>query len=73
MLANYFTETFTIQRLHSGPSGPYMDGFAQELRNKQYGWETARRYLRGASHLGQYLKIVEVELNWLFRFLGGWA
>jgi len=63
MLENFFSAPFTIQRLHGGPSGPYIDGFAHELERKGYGFATARNYLRAAAHLGQYLKINEVELD----------
>ena len=63
MLENYFSAPFTTERLHTGPSGPYIDGFAQELREKLYGSATARRYLRAAAHLGQYVWANKVGLN----------
>jgi len=57
MIESFFTTPFTIQRLHAGPSGPFIDGFAHELEFRRYDYQTARRYLRAAAHLGQYLEV----------------
>ena len=38
--------------LRSGPSGPYLDGFAAALERQGYRAGTAVRYLRAAAHLG---------------------
>lgn len=52
MLTNYFENVLTLNRLRSGPSGPYIEGFASKLHNDGYTWWTSRRYLRAAAHFG---------------------
>jgi len=59
MLERFFEAPFTLNRLRHGPSGPYIDGFAQRLEEEKYSWSTARRFLRSSSHLG--------------NFVGGWG
>ena len=36
MLTIYFKSLFTLERLRSGPSGPYLDGFAHKLHLAGY-------------------------------------
>jgi integrase len=60
MLESYFGSEETLDRLRSGPSGAYVDGFAQMLNDEGYSWWTGRRYLRSAAHLGRF---VEAEGN----------
>ncbi|MGA3093245.1 MAG: tyrosine-type recombinase/integrase [Terriglobales bacterium] len=56
MLETYFSAPKTLRRLRSGPSGPYIDGFADALENAGYSHASAIRYLRNAAHLGQFLQ-----------------
>ena len=63
MLERYFEAPFTLDRLRIGPSGPYIDGFAHKLEKEGYSWETARRFLRSASHIGRYCEIKGVALK----------
>ena len=56
MLDMYLKMPKTIQRLRSGPSGPYMDGFAAALKERGYSYTTASKYLRSASHLGWFVQ-----------------
>ena len=56
MLDMYLKTPKTIQRLRSGPSGPYIDGFARTLKEKGYSYTTAIKYLRSASHLGWFVR-----------------
>lgn len=51
MLETYFSASKMLGHLQSGPSGPYLDGFAAALEQRGYSAETAVRYLR-AAHLG---------------------
>ncbi|WP_145963787.1 hypothetical protein [Bradyrhizobium algeriense] len=44
-----------LGHLRSGPSGPYLDGFAAALEQQGYGPETAVRYLRAAAHIGHVM------------------
>ncbi|TIU11388.1 MAG: hypothetical protein E5W44_10955 [Mesorhizobium sp.] len=44
-----------LEHLRSGPSGPYLDGFATVLERQGYGPETAVRYLRAAAHIGHVM------------------
>jgi site-specific recombinase XerD len=56
MLEKYFSAPKTIRRLRTGPSTPYIDGFADALESAGYSKASAIRYLRNAAHLGQFLK-----------------
>jgi site-specific recombinase XerD len=55
MLDMYLKTPKTIQRLRSGPLGPYMDGFAATLKERGYSYTTASKYLRSASHFGWFV------------------
>ncbi len=52
MLETYFSASKMLAHLRSGPSGPYLDGFAASLERQGYSAGTAVRYLRAAAHLG---------------------
>ena len=52
MLETYFLAPRLLGHLRSGPSGPYLDGFAAALERQGYSAGTAVRYLRAAAHLG---------------------
>jgi len=52
MLTIYFKSLFTLERLRSGPSGPYLDGFAHKLHLAGYSQGGAQRLVRAAAHLG---------------------
>jgi hypothetical protein len=43
MLETYFSATKMLGHLRNGPSGPYLDGFAEVLERQGYGPETAVR------------------------------
>ncbi|MCP4685138.1 MAG: integrase, partial [bacterium] len=57
MLEAFFDHPFSINRLRAGPAGPYIDGYAQSLKDIKYARETSRRYLRSASHLGRFVEL----------------
>ena len=57
MLEAYFESPFTLDRLRKGPSGAWLDGFAEALQQDGYSWWTARCYLRSADHLGHFLQL----------------
>lgn len=63
MLENFFCAPKTLRRLRSGPSGPYIDGFADELTHGSYSAATAVRYLRAAAHLGCFVQRAETSLE----------
>jgi site-specific recombinase XerD len=52
MLETYFSAPKMLGHLRSGPSGPYLDGFAAVLERQGYRPATAVRYLRAAAHVG---------------------
>jgi site-specific recombinase XerD len=56
MLTIYFKSPFTLERMRSGPSGPYLDGFAHKLHLAGYSQGAAQRLLRAAAHLGVWGK-----------------
>ena len=51
-METYFPASKMRAHLRSGPSGPYLDGFAAALERQGYSAGTAVRYLRAAAHLG---------------------
>jgi hypothetical protein len=55
MLETYFPASKMLGHLRSGPSGPYLDGFAAALERQGYSVDTAVRYVRAAAHLGHVL------------------
>jgi site-specific recombinase XerD len=55
MLETYFPASKMPEHLRSGPSGPYLDGFAAALERQGYSADTAVRYVRAAAHLGHVL------------------
>lgn len=63
MLETYFETPYTLERLRSGTSGQYLDGFARELEREGYSRDTARRFLRSAAHLGRFVEIKGISLN----------
>ena len=62
MLENFFCAPKTLRRLRTGPSGPYIDGFAAELSRIGYSAATAVRYLRAAAHLGHFVHRARTDL-----------
>ena len=52
MLTIYFKSPFTLERLDSGPSGPYLDGFSHKLHLAGYSQGATQQFLRVAAHLG---------------------
>jgi len=63
MLESFFEAPFTLDRLRSGPSGEYIDGFAEQLHEDGYTRETVRCYLRSACHLGWFTKTEGEKLS----------
>lgn len=55
MLERFYSAPKTLARLRTGPSGSYIDGFAEYLAEAGYSSSSAVRYLRVAAHLGHYL------------------
>ena len=67
MLEFFFEARFTLNRLRSGPSGPFIDCFASTLKTAGYSRWTARVFLRAAAHLGRYAETQRGgfgELDW---------
>jgi site-specific recombinase XerD len=56
MLETYFVAPKTLNRLRTGPSAPYIDGFADMLEQNGYAPASAIRYLRAAAHLGHFMQ-----------------
>ncbi|WP_354130022.1 tyrosine-type recombinase/integrase [Bradyrhizobium sp. RT3b] len=54
-METYFSAAKMLGHLRSGPSGPYLDGFAAALEQQGYGPATAVRYLRAAAHSGHVM------------------
>ena len=71
MLETYFSATKMLGHLRSGPSGPYLDGFAEVLERQGYGPETAVRYLRAAAHIGHVMTDQCARLSGTFCALRG--
>jgi hypothetical protein len=63
MLVTYFENTYTLNRLRSGPLGQYLDGFAQHLDEQGYAKSVARRMLNAGAHLEHFVKHKEIDLD----------
>lgn len=57
MLEHFFQTPFALGQLRSGLSGPYIDGFAQKLKDEGYSPWTAGRLIRPAVHLGHFVQL----------------
>lgn len=55
MLDTYLVAPKTLKRLRSGPSGVFIDDFADALERDGYSATSAIRYLRAADHLGRFM------------------
>jgi hypothetical protein len=55
MLDTYLVAPNTLKRLRSGPSGVFIDDFADGLKRDGYSAASAIRYLRAADHLGRFM------------------
>lgn len=55
MLDIYVSAPKMLGHLRTGPSGPYLDGFAAVLDRQGYSVGTSVRYLRAAVHLGHVM------------------
>lgn len=51
MLSDYFRSPQTLKRLRSGPIGPFIEGFAEELESAGYSRITIRAHLGASGHL----------------------
>jgi site-specific recombinase XerD len=74
MLETYFSASKMLGHLRSGPSGPYLDGFAAALERQGYRPATAVRYLRAAAHIGHVMaergaSLGEIDLAWFSEHL----
>jgi len=74
MLETYFSAPKTLERLRTGPSAPYIDGFAAWLEETGYSPASAVRYLRAAAHLGHFLDTrgmtfaeIDAKISEIFR------
>lgn len=66
MLERYFKKPCTLHRLHSGPAGPFLDGFAESMCTGGSSSETSASYLYAADHLGQRATRLAA---WIFRLV----
>ncbi len=63
MLDDYFKRASRIREMHAGPSGPFLDGFSDQLRAGAFSTNTARSYLFDAEHLGIWLGRHHIEIR----------
>jgi site-specific recombinase XerD len=56
MIESYFPQATVLNRLRSGPIGPYLPGFVLTLEQRRFSPDTICRYLRGADRLGRWLQ-----------------
>lgn len=57
MLERLFEAPFALNRLRSGPSGEYLEVFAEKLLSIGYSRRTTKTYLRSASHVGFFAEL----------------
>ena len=63
MLSTYFENTYTLNRLGSGPLGHYLDDFALQLNEQGYAKSVARRMLNAGARLGYFVKHKDIDLD----------
>lgn len=56
MLSEIFVRPASITRLQAGPLGPYVEGFASEMKLEGYSFEVIRRRIRIVNRLSLWLK-----------------
>jgi integrase/recombinase XerD len=74
MLERCVKNPLTLQRLHTGPAGPCLDGFAESMDTAGYSFETIGSYLHAVDHLGQWavqrrVVIADLDEDLLAHFL----
>lgn len=74
MLTDYFRSPRTLNRLRSGPVGPYIGGFAEDLKAAGYSRITIRAHLTASGHLCHWantrnLAIADLDPSVGARFL----
>src|SRR5690349_13197286 len=78
MIESYFPQANILNRLQSGPIGPYWSRFVRTLEQRRLSPDTIRRYIRGADRLGRWLQgqaiaLVEAHQNDLQAYVGQYA
>lgn len=74
MLERCFKHSLTLHRVHTGPAGPFLDGFAEAMGADGYSSEMIGSYLHAADHLGQWaarrrVAIADLDEHLLARFV----
>jgi hypothetical protein len=62
MIETHFAQVRVLERLRSGPIGPFLPGFVTELEQRCYSRDTIRRCLRGADALARWLDSQGISL-----------
>src|SRR3990170_2795084 len=55
MTHHFFRDPRTVQRLHEGPLGPYIDAFAAEMHAEGYAQQTAELQIRLVADFSHWL------------------
>jgi hypothetical protein len=56
MIDQFYSDPPSVQRLHFGPIGPFIDAFAQHLRERGYARWTAKEKIRMVAGLSRWLQ-----------------
>ena len=63
MLEKFFASTRTLHRLRSGPTGPFIDGFAGALGLAGYARGTVRDHVDVVAHVGSWLEQGSIRIQ----------
>jgi len=63
MLTNYFHLVSFQEWLRSGQTGPFIEGFAQSLKEMGYSRQTIRIHLSVASHFGHWTQDKSIAIT----------
>lgn len=63
MLVTYFKKPLTLERYHSGPAGPHLDGFIDWLEKRGYQQCRIRHLLQGVHHFSLWVQSVGLSLQ----------
>jgi hypothetical protein len=70
MLSDYFRSLQTLDQLHNGPVGPFVDGFAAELEASGYSRITIRAHIGVSGHLCHWTHARNIAISDLDDLVG---
>jgi integrase/recombinase XerD len=70
MLSDYFRSLQTLDQLHNGPVGPFIEGFATELEASGFSRVTIRAHIGVSGHLCHWIRARNIAISDLDDLIG---